>query len=82
MIQDRKAEASTRPGRLDSLWPRARPVVMGVLNCTPDSFSDGGRNFLLDDAVRHAEDLIEDGAMIVDVGGESTRPGAAPVAAS
>ena len=82
MTQDRKAEASTRPGRLDSLWPRARPVVMGVLNCTPDSFSDGGRNFLLDDAVRHAEDLIEDGATIVDVGGESTRPGAAPVAAS
>ncbi len=80
--QDRKAVASTRPGRLDRLWPRARPVVMGILNCTPDSFSDGGRDYVFDDAVRHAEDLIEGGATIVDVGGESTRPGATPVAAT
>jgi len=55
---------------------------MGILNCTPDSFSDGDRNYIFDDAVRHAADLIEGGAMIVDVGGESTRPGAAPVAAT
>ena len=78
---DRTAVASTRPGRLDNLWPQARPVVMGILNCTPDSFSDGGRSYVLDDAVRHAADLIEGGATIIDVGGESTRPGAAPVAA-
>ena len=55
---------------------------MGILNCTPDSFSDGGCNYVFDDAVSHAGDLIEGGSMIVDVGGESTRPGAAPVDAS
>jgi dihydropteroate synthase len=52
------------------------PVVMGVLNVTPDSFSDGGRYTDLDDAVAHAVALSADGADIVDVGGESTRPGA------
>jgi dihydropteroate synthase len=57
-----------------------RPVVMGILNVTPDSFWDGGRHAGLDDAVRHAALLIEEGADILDVGGESTRPGARPVA--
>jgi dihydropteroate synthase len=52
---------------------------MGILNCTPDSFADGGRSFEFDDALRHAEELLEGGADIVDVGGESTRPGAEPV---
>jgi len=52
---------------------------MGVLNRTPDSFSDGGRSFELDDALRRAEELVESGADIIDVGGESTRPGAQPV---
>ncbi len=52
------------------------PVVMGVLNVTPDSFSDGGRYTDLEDAVAHAVALRADGADIVDVGGESTRPGA------
>ena len=55
--------------------------IMGVVNVTPDSFSDGGT---FDDdaaAVRHARRLVEEGAAIVDVGGESTRPGAAPVPA-
>jgi dihydropteroate synthase len=52
------------------------PVVMGVLNVTPDSFSDGGRFAGLDDAVAHAVALRDDGAQIIDVGGESTRPGA------
>jgi dihydropteroate synthase len=56
-----------------------RPVVMGVLNVTPDSFSDGGRFLALEAAVAHGLRLVEDGAAIVDVGGESTRPGAAPV---
>jgi dihydropteroate synthase len=55
-------------------------MVMAVVNCTPDSFSDGGRFLDARDAVRHAERLIEEGADIVDVGGESTRPGAEPVA--
>ena len=59
----------------------ARPRVMGVLNVTPDSFSDGGRFRDRDAAVAHANRLIEAGADIVDVGGESTRPGAAPVSA-
>lgn len=53
--------------------------VMGVLNVTPDSFSDGGRYFETDEAVRRAEAMAADGAAIVDVGGESTRPGAEKV---
>jgi dihydropteroate synthase len=53
-----------------------RPVVMGVLNVTPDSFSDGGRYADLDAAVRHGLRMYRDGAQLVDVGGESTRPGA------
>ncbi len=52
---------------------------MGILNCTPDSFADGGRNFEFDDALHHAEELLGGGAEIIDVGGESTRPGADPV---
>jgi len=55
------------------------PLVMGVVNVTPDSFSDGGRFFDRNSALSHARRLIEDGADIVDVGGESSRPGALPV---
>jgi dihydropteroate synthase len=55
------------------------PAVMGVVNVTPDSFSDGGEFADTDAAVRHALQLIEEGAAIIDVGGESTRPGAAAV---
>jgi dihydropteroate synthase len=55
---------------------RPTPVVMGVLNVTPDSFSDGGRYAHLDDAVSHALQMRAEGADLVDVGGESTRPGA------
>jgi dihydropteroate synthase len=55
--------------------PLDRPVLMGILNVTPDSFSDGGRFLTLDEARAHAAQLVEDGARIVDVGGESTRPG-------
>jgi dihydropteroate synthase len=57
-----------------------RPVVMGVLNVTPDSFSDGGRYLGLPAALARGQRLAEEGAAILDVGGESTRPGAAPVA--
>ena len=57
----------------------ARPVVMGVLNVTPDSFSDGGRFADLGGAVEHGLRMAEQGAAIIDVGGESTRPGASPV---
>ena len=59
-----------------ALLPRDRTVVMGVLNVTADSFSDGGRYLDTDAAVAHGRQLIADGADIVDVGGESTRPGA------
>jgi dihydropteroate synthase len=55
------------------------PVVMGVLNVTPDSFSDAGRFVDLDNAIRQAENLQNAGAAIIDVGGESTRPGARPI---
>jgi dihydropteroate synthase len=54
------------------------PVVMGVLNVTPDSFSDGGRFFARDAALEQARRMLSEGAVIIDVGGESTRPGAAP----
>jgi dihydropteroate synthase len=56
-----------------------RPLVMGIVNVTPDSFSDGGRFFSSSAAVEHAHQLVEEGADILDVGGESTRPGAQPV---
>ena len=55
---------------------RSGPIVMGVVNVTPDSFSDGGRWIETGAAVDHGRQLVEDGAAIVDVGGESTRPGA------
>ena len=61
------------PVKLDS------PAVMGVLNVTPDSFSDGGRYSTIDVALRHAQQMAEQGAAIIDVGGESTRPGAGAV---
>lgn len=55
--------------------------VMGILNATPDSFSDGGEYMYMDAALLHAEKMIRDGADILDVGGESTRPGYSPVSA-
>ncbi|RCG28928.1 dihydropteroate synthase [Sphaerisporangium album] len=65
----------TVPGLPDA----GRCLVMGVVNVTPDSFSDGGQWFDPDVAIRHGLDLVEQGADLVDVGGESTRPGAARV---
>ena len=56
-----------------------RPLVMGILNVTPDSFSDGGEFLSADEAIRRAEQMIADGVDIIDVGGESTRPGSASV---
>ncbi len=56
-----------------------RPRVMGILNVTPDSFSDGGRHQALDAALAHARHLCAEGADLLDIGGESTRPGADPV---
>jgi dihydropteroate synthase len=61
--------------------PLARPIVIGIINVTPDSFSDGGSFFSPEDAVAHAKRLVAEGADMLDVGGESTRPqGATPVA--
>lgn len=64
-------------GRYDLPLPDAdhRPLVMGILNVTPDSFSDGGQFHLLDSALSHAEQMIADGVDIIDIGAESTRPG-------
>src|SRR3954464_13111307 len=59
--------------------PEDHPVVMGILNVTPDSFSDGGRYADVDAAIEHGIALQQGGADIVDVGGESTRPGAGRV---
>ena len=58
-----------------------RTLVMGILNVTPDSFSDGGRSAALSDAVANARRLVDEGADILDIGGESTRPGHTPVPA-
>jgi dihydropteroate synthase len=70
------AQMSTRPP-IDERFER--PSVMGVVNVTPDSFSDGGVNYRADDAIASARRMVEEGAAIVDVGGESTRPGSEAV---
>ncbi|WLQ12059.1 dihydropteroate synthase [Hahella aquimaris] len=64
----------------NSILDLSTPVVMGVLNVTPDSFSDGGRFLSPDDALSQVEKMVSEGAVFIDIGGESTRPGAAPVA--
>ena len=56
-----------------------RPLLMGILNITPDSFSDGGKYLTLSEALKRAHEMIEEGADIIDIGGESTRPGSEPV---
>lgn len=62
--------------------PLDRPLIMGILNVTPDSFSDGGQYTSIDAAVAHAQQMLADGADIIDVGGESTRPGSRAVSPS
>ena len=62
-----------------TLLPGDRTLIVGVLNVTPDSFSDGGRHFDASEAIGHALKMQDDGADIVEIGGESTRPGAKPV---
>lgn len=81
--------ASAAPGLLPRVWQTARfavdlrqPLVMGIVNVTPDSFSDGSLHNETRVAVRHCEQLVRDGADILDIGGESTRPGAAEVGAA
>lgn len=73
---------SWKDGRTLAIRPR-HSVIMGILNITPDSFSDGGKFNTLDKALRHAEQLVKDGADIIDLGAESTRPyGAAKISAA
>ena len=64
---------------MNTLFGRERPLVMGVLNITPDSFSDGGKWLDSDAAIAHAVEMVEQGADIIDLGAESTRPGSEPV---
>ncbi len=73
-------------GTAPKLWQTSRfaidlgrPQVMGIVNATPDSFSDGGQHAALSTALQHAENLLRQGADILDIGGESTRPGAQPL---
>ena len=75
-----RASALKLNALLGEITGRVRPpAVMGVLNVTPDSFSDGGRFLSVDDAVRHGDQMVAEGADIIDVGAESTRPGSGPV---
>ncbi|WP_281746388.1 dihydropteroate synthase [Polynucleobacter yangtzensis] len=72
--------ATWRCGRfLFDFAKRNRPIVMGILNATPDSFSDGGKFRSPKDAIAQAESMLADGVDLIDIGGESTRPGAEPV---
>ncbi|UCF21214.1 MAG: dihydropteroate synthase [Gemmatimonadota bacterium] len=80
------SESGTSRGEVSQTWQTARrviglssPVVMGILNITPDSFSDGGRYHSGEDALRRLNELASEGADVIDVGGESTRPGALAV---
>lgn len=73
-----KAQSSYTFGN-EKLDFKSETVIMGILNVTPDSFSDGGKYGKIDAALLHAEEMLRDGAKIIDVGGESTRPGHAPV---
>lgn len=66
-------------GRFQLSWRLHKPLVMGIVNTTPDSFSDGGHFQSTQLAINHARTLLDEGADILDVGGESTRPGAQPV---
>lgn len=68
-----------KAGRFELELTRGKPLIMGIVNVTPDSFSDGGKFFHTLKAIDHARQMLEAGANILDVGGESTRPGAAGV---
>ncbi len=78
-LAEAPAQLTLADGRRLALATHADPLLMGIVNVTPDSFSDGGRHFDTDRAIAHGRRLAEEGAAILDVGGESTRPGAEPV---
>jgi dihydropteroate synthase len=78
MIPGQSVPSFIRAGRFS--FPKGRRTyVMGILNVTPDSFSDGGKYLTVDLALKHAEEMLSQGADIIDIGGESTRPGSEPV---
>jgi dihydropteroate synthase len=77
MMQQQYLQCGRYRLSMDRQW--SGPLVMGVLNVTPDSFSDGGRFNALESALSHAEQMIAQGVDIIDIGGESSRPGAPPV---
>jgi dihydropteroate synthase len=79
MRADQRARRDDFLNKLGAHPAGTRPVVMGILNVTPDSFSDGGRFLAADAAVAHAKAMAAQGCAIIDIGGESTRPGATPV---
>src|SRR4051795_6899178 len=79
MSEQRRGGAWTGPEGLPAGVASDRCLVMGVLNVTPDSFSDGGRWLDAGAAVAHGREMVREGADVIDVGGESTRPGADPV---
>ncbi len=80
MVKSTITPVAWRCGRFLFDWTQRRsPLVMGILNVTPDSFSDGGQYANRDTALRHAEQLIAEGAEMIDVGGESSRPGSEPL---
>src|SRR5947208_12960797 len=88
MAGETPARSALTEGRAASWRLRSRtldfgslPLIMGIVNVTPDSFSDGGKFWKDDAAVEHALKLLDDGADILDIGGESTRPYATPVSA-
>jgi dihydropteroate synthase len=76
----RLLDALSRPRHDARVQPLSKPIIMGIVNATPDSFSDGGDHFDPAAAIAHGQRLAHAGADILDIGGESTRPGAAPVA--
>ena len=65
-----------KAGRFDLTYSHGKPLIMGIVNVTPDSFSDGGKHNSSKLAIEHARKLVDEGAQILDIGGESTRPGA------
>ena len=87
-MNDAEQRGTLPAARVSAFWQTSRrqiclelPLVMAILNVTPDSFSDGGKFVSIDDALRQAEGQIAEGADIIDIGGESTRPGSERVAA-
>lgn len=84
MFCDYLEKAHTNPWKIGDAFISGRPVtsVMGIVNVTPDSFFDGGKHNTLDAAYEHAKKLLDEGAQILDIGGESSRPGAKSVSAA